>query len=129
MCLQKLVKKGGPKFKLSKDKKGYYGWKIYKRVDQLHAHPEYCGLLQPVGYWINERQVRSNDDQAITSNYIDIFPMKYPKGFHVYIQKRQGNGFSKKVYIKNIVARGYSADYPTIVCKEIFIPKPRRLPN
>jgi hypothetical protein len=123
MCLFKKVplKTKNPKFKLSKDEKGYYGWKIYNWINLNHmlATPEYCGKEQKIQKWIDSKS------HSLKRHLVDTFNNYYPCGFHVYVCKPKANGgFRRKVYVKGIIAKGFQSvrsKKPAIVCRKIFI--------
>lgn len=122
MCLSKQVylRTKDQRFKLSKDEKGYYGWKVYDFVDHrtMKAMPQHFGPDQYINRWINSKSYRQ------TKTVLDSEKKSYKCGFHVYLRKHKtyGDGVCRKVYVKGIVAKGIQyPNSPTIVCKRIFI--------
>lgn len=135
MCLYELIslKTRNPKFKLNRDKHGWYGWKVYDSQTKDFLYPMNYGQHQVMGQWMNA------EDCSSPCNIIILDNCCYPSGFHVYVNRPSWFSYSsehdkkvcRKVYIKQIIAKGYEYDnkrMPVIVCNKIFIPKrkPRR---
>jgi hypothetical protein len=126
MCLYEVVslKTRNPKFRLNRDKHGWYGWKVYEAGTKKFMYPMNYGTYQTVGEWIDADDCRPPCNIVILDD--DCF--SYPSGFHVYVKRPlyYKSQIRRKVYIKQIIAKGFEYDghhMPTIICKKIFIPK------
>lgn len=126
MCLVSLYSATTkiPDLQLKKDRKGYYGWKIYYGTEGDSCIPLNFGDNQKIGKWLNA----DDHSTAKTIRVTDVD--SYESGFHVYVKRPYNEGkFVRKVYVKEIVARGYEyfdhPKEPTVVCKQIFIQKRR----
>ena len=128
MCLRRLVptKTRKKEFKVPKDEKGLYAWKCFTFITKEHASPLWHGYRQQVGKWIKEEDYRENKRQSRISN--SWGENHYATGFHLYLKRNLNEGrVCKKVRVRKIVAKGYQDGRECIVCKEIFIPVPRKI--
>lgn len=132
MCLRKVIKYDIlRRFKPERENKYNIGWKVFKSYDS-ELHPIYKGYnnIFPINQWINEKDFRPGYYYYKNNDYIDG-PNTYRTGFHIYLDKKNaikklesGCGeVIKKVYFKNVVAKGYEYKSKIVVAKEMMIPK------
>jgi hypothetical protein len=113
MCLDKLEN-----FNLYRR----YGWKMFREEYKGELHPiyKYPDSLFEENTWISD---------YIEFNITAFSGITYPCGFHLYVCKRVVQKYIvgmlsitwRKVYYKNVVAKGYEDGRKVIVARDIFV--------